>query len=93
MTHSVRSRVAPSPGEADEILFVLDRNEAGWHLLEAKIGQQCEKPPEHVIDGARQPILRGVVRLKEDRGNAGLNVSELNAEMTVENAIVSANWR
>ena len=53
-----------------------------------------EEAPEQAVPQALEPVLRGVVRLQEQRAHApGLSVSELNADSIVETAMVSANWR
>ena len=52
-----------------------------------------EEPAEQAVDHALERILLRAARLEQERGERGESVSELSAEIAVETAMVSANWR
>jgi hypothetical protein len=52
---------------------------------------KAEEPAEEEIDELGEPVGLGAVRLQQEAQSAGLSVSELKAEMTVETAMVRAN--
>ena len=55
--------------------------------------KRAEEPAEQPIGRALHDVSRAPCGWSSSDASAGLSVSELNAEMTVEMAIVSANWR
>jgi hypothetical protein len=55
--------------------------------------ESSEEGSEHRVHATRQKVFLGPMPLSKNADSAGDSVSELKAEMIVENAIVSANCR